>query len=86
MQQGAKPLELASRLKVAEALKALAAVLNAVSLHYLESTTLFDLGTEGGGAMSLLYVLDSGLNAERARRERRKSGIYDPAEYRPSDL
>jgi hypothetical protein len=87
LERGAEPLKPASRTKVADALNALAAVLNAVSAHYYAGgTTRFDFGAEHDGAMSLLYVLDSGRHAERARRERLKSGIYDPTEYRPRDL
>ena len=86
LEQGAEPLKPASRLKVSEAMKALASVLNAVASHYLQSTTFFDFGAEHGGAMSLLYIVDVGLNAERSKREHLKSGHYDPDAYKPRDL
>ncbi len=86
----AEPLKSASRLKVTAALDGLSTVLNLVSHKYLESTTIFDLelrvGGGLGGAMSLLYYIDMGLEAERTRRERLKSGSFDTDDYRPRDL
>jgi hypothetical protein len=82
----AEPLKPASRQKVREALNALSDVLNAVASHYLKSTTFFDAGTEHGGALSLLYVLDDGLNAERSRRKRLESDNCDPDGYKPREL
>ena len=90
LKRGAEPLKPASRLKVKEALDGLSAVLNLLSRKYFDSTTLFDtdLRTGGGpgGTMSLLYCIDMGLEAERTRLERRKSGHFDPDDYRPRDL
>lgn len=86
LEQDADPLKPASREKVREALEALVAVLNAVSEHYLGSTTYFEQGTDAGGAYSLLYVLQDGVNAASNRRARLKSGIYDPVDIDPKDL
>jgi hypothetical protein len=90
LQRGAEPLMPASRLKVRQALDGLAKVLNAVSMHYHGSTTMFeiDLHSDGGpgGARSLLYFLDLGIHAEESRRERLRSGYFDHNEYRPNDL
>jgi hypothetical protein len=61
-------------------------VLNAVSLHYAGSTTLFQFQADAGGAISLLYVLDDGLKAEDARRERRMQGRLEPDDYRPREI
>ena len=83
---GGNPLKQASRLKVAEAITALGAVLNAVSLHYLDSTTWFEHDSTSGGALALLHVLDLGVAAEGERRERRRSGKYDPREHQQRDL
>ena len=87
---GAKPLKAASRQKVTEALASLSNVLNVVSLKYVESTTLFDIdlrvGRSPGGAMSLLYFIDMGVEAEGRRRERLKNGHFDANDYRPRDL
>ncbi len=83
LQQGAEALKPACLLKVSDALRALEAVLNAVSNHYIESTTFFDFDPGYGGAISLLHVLDSGLEAQRMRHERL---INDPIDHRPRDL
>lgn len=83
---GAAPLEPASREKVKEALEALVEVLNAISAHYHDSTTFFDLDDGSGGAESLLYVLDDGIKAENLRRERRKNGTFNSDDYAPKDI
>lgn len=86
LERTAEPLKPASRLKVREALKALSEVLNTVSSHYLNSTTHFEFDATSGGAMSLLHILDIGMNAEKLRRERHANGLYGPNEYRPRNL
>jgi hypothetical protein len=90
LKRGAEPLKPASRAKVNEALNGLSAVLNVVAHHYFRSTTLFDLelrvGGGPGGAMSLLYVIHAGLEAERRKREKLESGEFDPNDFRPRDL
>ncbi len=86
LSRGAEPLKAASRQSVREALQALAATLNAVAAHYLDSTTMFDLETDSGGALSLLYVIDDGLKADDERRARLRSGKAEPSDYRPKDL
>lgn len=87
---GAEPLLAASRQKVSEALASLSDVLNVVSLKYMGSTTVFDidihLGGGPGGTMSLLYYIDMGVEAEKRRREKHKSGNFDVSDYRPRDL
>jgi hypothetical protein len=83
---GVEPLMPASREKVRAALDAIDAVLNVVSRHYLDTTTMFSFGPDDTGAMALLYVIDDGLNAEAARRERLQSGNYKPDDYLPRDL
>lgn len=90
LKRGAEPLKAASRQKVKEALTSLSTVLNVVSLKYLGSTTCFDIdlriGGGPGGAMSLLYFVDMGVEAERRSCERRKSGDFDANDYRPKAL
>lgn len=90
LKRGAEPLKPASRLKVNEALDGLSAVLNVLSRKYFDSTTIFDIelrvGGGPGGAMSLLYCIDMGLEADRRRQERLKSGHFDACDYRPRDL
>ncbi|OZA95809.1 MAG: hypothetical protein B7X59_11000 [Polaromonas sp. 39-63-203] len=78
-----------SRLKVKEALDGLSEVLNVLTRHYFDSTTIFDLdlhvGGGPGGAMSLLYFIDLGVQADKSREARLKSGHFDPNDYRPCD-
>jgi hypothetical protein len=77
-------LEMASRQKVRTALQALTSVMNAIAEHYLDTTIFFE--TTDGDAESLLYVLDDGLAADEARRERLRNGQYDPNEHQPRNL
>lgn len=81
LERAATPLKDASRLKVKEALKAIAAVMNAIDFHYLHSETAYELGGPLTGAVPLLYALDrsSKVQQERAKRLRR-------GEFREEDL
>lgn len=86
VEPGAEPLKAASRLKVKQALEALDAALNAVSSHYLDSTTYFAFEAVDGGAMSLLQIVDAGLKAEHERRARMQRGTFNPQDFRPREL
>lgn len=90
LKRGAEPLEPASRVKVNQALSGLSDVLNVLTRHYFDSTTIFDfdvrVGGGPGGAMSLLYFIDMGMEMERTRKEHLRSGNFDPTDYRPMDL
>lgn len=86
MKTGAEPLKPASRAKVKAALCSISDVLNAVSSHYMESTTMFEGVGSSGGAVSLLYVIDDGLRADEERNERRKAGKYRAEDYQARDL
>jgi len=81
LEQATAPLADASRAQVKNALKAIAAVLNAVARHYLDSETAFDFGRPIAGAVSLLYVLDDGLQAQGAREKRIEEGRYLPDDF-----
>jgi hypothetical protein len=72
----------ASRLQVSATLSAMAKLLNLVSHHFLDSTTLFEFAAEpgAGGAISALYILRAGVEAETKRRERVSSGVFDPSD------
>jgi AbiU2 len=72
----ANPLTPGSREKVKKALQALADILDAVSTHYLESSTMFDMGANHGGGELLLRVLHNGLEAQEARRQRVLAGLH----------
>jgi hypothetical protein len=81
-----RPLKEGSRLKVKEALALIEAVMNVVSAHYFDSQIHFGAGAVTGGAMRLLHVLDSGLQADRAKQERIKSGQYNADDLKPRDI
>jgi hypothetical protein len=74
LKQSSKPLASGTRKQTTDALEAIAKVLNAIELHYLDAETAFKIGKSHSGAVSLLYVLDDGLKAEKKRSERRLSG------------
>lgn len=80
----AKPLELASHEKVNVALQALSDVLNAVSSHYLQSTSFFDKPC--GEALSLLHVLDEGRTAHKLRLERLRRGETRADDWQHRDI
>jgi hypothetical protein len=84
--RGAEPLKTGSRQSVREILQTLGEILNTVSSRYLSSTTYFEFGTDAGGSLSLLYVLDDGLKLEEARRERLRQGRVEPDDYKPRDI
>jgi hypothetical protein len=86
LKEGAIPLEPASRQDVKRALESIANVLNAVTAHYGDSTTAFDVKHGSGGAVSLLYVLNDGLKADAARRERIRRGQFDHDDLHPAKL
>lgn len=83
---GAEPLKSASRAQVKEVLGPISDILNAISTHYMDSTTMFEGVGTSGGAASLLYVLDDGLRAGQERHERLKAGNYRAEDYQARDL
>lgn len=82
----ADPLLPASRAKVKEVLANFCDLLNALSQHYLDSTSFFDMSGTPGDAEELLYVLDDGLKMDAARKERRKNGTHTTEDYAPRSL
>lgn len=84
--KGLAPLESATRAKVEQALKALENVLNAVARHYKCAETMFDAGSDSGGALALLRTLDDGLVADDARCERIRAGKLQPGDSRPRSI
>ncbi len=81
-----EPLAPASRAAVKAALAALEELLNAVSLHYLDSTTLFTLDPGGEDAVSLLYLLRDGLQYRDDRLARIKRGEHKPDDFKHETL
>jgi len=86
LDQAAEPLKAASHAKVKDVLDNIAAVLNAVSQYYMNSTTSFEEMRTLHGAVSLLYILDSGLKAKEERLQRIEKGDYRPADLKAPDL
>jgi HEPN superfamily AbiU2-like protein len=84
--EGAAPLEPASRALVNDALGSISDVMNALSVRYLDSTTLFEGIASLSGAVSLLYVIDDGLRMQQERRERLQAGEYRPEDHEARDL
>lgn len=86
LKRAANPLTPGSREKVGQALDRLTDVLNVVSQKYLDSESHFKGSWYPGGAVSLLYVLDNGVQAEAQRRERIKRGAPLPEDFHPKEL
>jgi len=66
-----EPLPNLTRENIAAAIASLAKVLNAVSFHYLKSTTEFDIVSNPGGARALLRIVEDGL----ARKSERMAAL-----------
>jgi len=86
MKTGVESLKPGSRAAVKEVLGSISDVLNAVSGHYMDSTTMFEGAGGSDNAVSLLYVLDDGLRAGEERNWRRKAGNYQAEDFRARDL
>lgn len=83
LQRGAGQLKQASRLRVEKALAAIASLLNGVSVHYLDSETVFGGLGLWGDATHLLYVLRDGLRAQREKLGRMQAGQYEQGDFEP---
>lgn len=83
--QPAVPLAPASRLAVKQALSAIVDVLNAVSSHYFDSTTFFDL-PGGNDSVALLFTMRDGVRADAERRARLKTGEFRQSDFRREDI
>jgi hypothetical protein len=69
-------LKNASKAQVKEALRAIADVLNIAEAHFADSETYFGIGRGTGGAVSLLYVLNDGMDVQTKREERLLAGEF----------
>jgi hypothetical protein len=83
--RGATSLAPASRADVRKALDSLVAVLDVVSQHYSDTTSLLKWGGAPEGAGSLLRVLADGIKERDARHARWERGEIDPGEIRSKD-
>ena len=86
LNRGAQPLMEASRLHVWTALRSIVATLNAVSAHYMDTTSMFEVGTSPGGALNLLHVINEGLKVAEERQSRLTSGQFEPRDFWHRDL
>lgn len=66
---------------VDRALDCQAALLNALSKHYDQSSTAYRFAAPIGDAASLLYVIRDGLRREELRQKRLEDGQYDPSDW-----
>lgn len=79
----AEPLALASRQHMETVLASFRSVLNAVNLHYWDSTTAYEEFLAEDDAESLLFHLRAALKVERKRRERWGKGVVLPEDLDP---
>ena len=80
-------LKPASMKKVTIALDAIAKVMDAIARHYMDTTITFEgISSSPNGALSLLYVIDDGLQFDKDRKERLKAGQYRPDDHKSRDL
>jgi len=86
LENGITPLKSASRLSVKEALKAVAEVLRAVSLHTMDTDILFNTPASPYGAGKLIYVIHDGLEVTKKRPEKFERGEYNPTDFDSPDL
>jgi hypothetical protein len=82
----AQPIAPASRAMVREAIDRLADVLNAVSLKYMDSESAFDGTWYPGGAVSLLHIVNDGLETRHQRNDRIKRGEASVEDFQRKDL
>ncbi len=82
-QEGARPLAPASRKQVNEALDAVCAPIQQLHAHYFDSELSFEVIAEPADAVSLLYVLRDGVEAEERRRQRLRDRKIDPEDLKP---
>ena len=74
LEEPTEPLAEASRAQVKMALDAIAAVLNRVASHYLNSGTAFDAAARHNGALTLLHLMNEGLAVQEAKMARLEKG------------
>jgi AbiU2 len=85
LKKGAKPIATASRNDVNHALQAVSHVLERIHHFYFQSELRLDLVTEAltNDAVSLLYVIRDGLEADEKRRKRIRERKYEPVDFQP---
>jgi hypothetical protein len=85
LKKGAKPIATASRNDINQALQAVSHVLERIHHFYFESELRLARVTEAlaNDAVSLLYVIREGLEAEEKRRQRIRERRIEPEDLQP---
>ncbi len=86
IEDGITPLQPASREAIKKSLSSIADVLNLITLHYQNSTALFDQPGGYGGGEELLYCIDNGLKFDEGRRARIESGKFTESDLKSRDI
>ena len=76
-----EPLAPASRASIDKVLDDLAKLFNALSNHYLRSTTAYRGHSPTDGALALLHTIRDGLRREEIRQKHLEEGDYQPDEW-----
>lgn len=74
LDENAQPLPPITRGQIEKTLSAMAAILNAIQIHYKGAETRFDGIESSRGAEALIYYLQAGMKADDARRRRLQDG------------
>ena len=80
VREGARPLEAAGLQSVREGLAALAAVFQAIQRSVFGSDIRFEPFLHSGGAVDLLYVIYEGVEADKAKQTRLRTGRALPGD------
>jgi hypothetical protein len=86
VEENAKPLEVANREKEDNSLEALFTLINLIENNFFKSTTMFKYLEPQSGAISLLYLIDDGLNARRELLERLKKGEINSTDMKNYEI
>lgn len=86
LSEAAVPLKPASREKVKSILDSISSVMNVIARQFMDTTIIFDGLPRIKGAEALLYVLDDGIEAEKRRQERIRSGNFDEGDLKHRSL
>lgn len=84
--ENAKPLEVASKEKMNLVFTLFQELINIFQNHYFNVTTAFNMVENRKGAISLLYVLDEGIESRKIREDRIRSGIYSESDLRRKSI
>lgn len=76
------PLLPTSRNAIGAAIEALAALINAITVHYMQYNIGFDINQDP--ATDLIFVLDDGVRAEKRRKAKWSAGEHVPPEEWPA--